>query len=336
MRMFHRFFVPLDGSARAEKAIPVAAALAHASAGIVILARVVVPPLTNEYEADGDADETHPGQDDKEYREASTYLDEVAVRFRDVLAGLHLILEVTSDFGRVSSTLLTLAKQEYADMIVMCSRGENWLKRWIFGSVAQSTMRQSPLPILALHEDGTPALLENPSRPLRLLVPLDGSAFSEAMLSPLCQFLSLFPTREPHEVHLLRVIALAPATGNLYTDVYTADLLGVDEQRGAEQYLQEVARKLSTWASGEAQVTVTTETVIHGDVAGTILSQVQTSEQQPVARYDLIALATHGRSGIKRAILGSVTEQVFGLTPLPLFVVCPLASQSQKELECKL
>ena len=49
--MFRRFFVPLDGSERAEKAIPIAAMLARANAGTVILARVLVPPLTEEYQA---------------------------------------------------------------------------------------------------------------------------------------------------------------------------------------------------------------------------------------------------------------------------------------------
>lgn len=333
--MFHRFFVPLDGSERAEKAIPVAAALAQASAGIIILARVVVPPLTHEYEADGSADEARLAQN-KERLAASAYLDEVAVRFEQVLTGLHLILEVTSDFGRVSSTLLALARQEYADMIVMCSRGENWLKRWVFGSVAQNTMRHSSLPVLALHEEGTASLLVHLSRPLRLLVPLDGSAFAETVLPLLGQFLSLFPTREPHEIHLLQAVALAPATGDLYGDASAAGLVGQDEQQRAEQYLQEAARRFSTWASREAQVMVTTETVIYGDAAGTILRQVQTTEQQPEARFDLIALATHGRSGLKRALLGSVTEQVFGSTVLPLFVVSPAVSQVQRESPEKL
>ena len=315
--MFQRFFVPLDGSARAEKAIPVAASLARASAGTVILARVIVPPLPEEYGANIVGNEARLVQGE-ERSEARAYLDEVMDRYDQVLAGLHVIVEVTFDSGTVSSTLLSLAEQEHTDMIVMCSRGENRLKRWVFGSIAQSTMRHSPLPVLVLNDHGTASVLENPTRPLRLLVPLDGSAFSEATLQPLCQFLALFPTVEPHELHLLQVVTVPPAGGRFRSGANVTDLLQQDECHQAEQYLQAVAKGVSAWIPEKTQVVVTTETFVYTDVAGTIVKQVGQG-----TGYDLIALATHGRSGIKRAILGSVTEHVFGTTTLPLFVVCP-------------
>lgn len=327
--MFHRFFVPLDGSPRAEKAIPVAAGLARASSGTVILARVIVPPLPEEYGANIIANEARLVQD-KEQTQARAYLDEVMERYDQVLAGLHLIVEVTSDTSTVSSALLSLAEQEHTDVIVMCSRGENRLKRWVFGSIAQSTMRHSPLPVLALSEDDTASVLENPSRPLRLLVPLDGSAFSEALLQPLCQLLALFPTAEPHELHLLQVVTVPPAIGRFRSGANVTDLLQQDERHKAEHYLQDVARRLSEWVSEKTQMVVTTETMVQVDVAGTVLKLAQAAMQQTGAAYDLIALATHGRSGVRRAILGSVTEHVFGATPLPLFVVCPPAVEVEQ------
>ncbi len=316
--MFHRFLVPLDGSARAEKAIPVAASLARASAGTVILARVIVPPLTEEYGANIVANEALLIQG-REHREARAYLDEVIERYDQVLAGLHLIVEATFDSGAVSSTLLSLAEQEHTDMIVMCSRGDNHLKRWVFGSVAQSTMRHSPLPVLALNDHSTTFVLENPVRPLRLLIPLDGSPFSEAMLQPLGQFLTLFPTTEPHELHLFQVVTVPAAVGRFRGGVYATDLLQQDELQKAELYLQDIAGRLSIWIPNKSQVVVTTEAVVHTDVAGTVLKQAQAA-----------MLATHGRSGIQRALLGSVTEHVFGTTTLPLLVVCPSAVGMEK------
>lgn len=330
--MFHRFFVPLDGSARAEKAIPVAASLARASAGTVILARVIVPPLPEEYGANIVTNEARLVQG-KERTEARAYLDEVMERYDQVLAGLHVIVEVTSDVGTVSSTLLSLAEQEHTDVIVMCSRGESRLKRWVLGSIAQSTMRHSPLPVLALNDHSTASVLENPTRPLRLLVPLDGSAFSEATLQPLCQLLALFPTVEPHELHLLQVVTIPPAGGRFRSGANVTDLLTQEERHQAEQYLQAVAQLVSAWIPEKTQVVVTTETIVDTDVAGTVVKQAQGTTEQAgqETRYDLIALATHGRSGLKRALLGSVTEHVFGFTTLPLFVVCPPASEAEKK-----
>ncbi len=329
--MFHRFFVPLDGSPRAEKAIPVAASLARASAGTVILAHVIVPPLTEEYSANIVANETRLIQE-KEHIEARAYLDEVTERYDQVLQGVHFIVEVVSDIGTVSSSLLSLAEQEHADLIVMCSRGENRFKRLIFGSVAQSTLSHSPLPVLTLHEHGTASLLENPSRPLRLLLPLDGSAFSEALVEPLCQFLTLFPTTDPHELHLLQVITLPPAFGRFRSGANVTDVLAEDERHKAEVYLQKMAQQIAALIPEKIQIVVTTEAIVHTDVAGTVLRQVHATTREAESQYDLIALATHGRSGIRRMALGSVTEHVFGSTDLPLFVVCPPASELEKKL----
>lgn len=322
--MFHRFFVPLDGSLRAEKAIPIAADLARASAGSVILARVIVPPMTGEY---GNilANETHLIEE-KDRAEASAYLEEVMERHEQVLAGLHLIVETMAATQPLPAALLSLAEVEHTDLIVMCSRGESSIRRWIFGSVAQSTVRHSPLPVLVLNEHEVDSALTNLTHPLRILVPLDGSPFSEAILQPLSQFLTLSPTEMPHELHLLHVITIPAAVGRFHSGANVTDLLQKDEQQKAEQYLQALSQKISTGVMAEANVVITTEVIVHTDVTGTILKKVQQTE----TAYDLIALATHGRSGLKRALLGSVTEHVFGATTLPLFIACPPALEKEQ------
>lgn len=325
--MFRRFFVPLDGSSRAEKAIPVAAALARSSAGTVILARVVVPPLIGEY-GNIVANEARLVQN-QEHTEARIYLDEVMERYDQVLAGLHLIVEVISETDTVSSSILSLAKQEHTDLIVMCSRGDNRLKRWILGSVAQATMRHSALPILALNDHGVSSVPGDPARPLRVLVPLDGSAFSEELLRPLCQLLQLFPTDKPHELHLLQVVTLPPAFGNYRSGAYVTDVLQQDERQRALDYLQEITQKISGLSEEKTNIVVTTQSIVSPDVASVAL------EQAKETACDLIAVATHGRSGIKRALLGSVTEHIFGTALLPLFVVCPPAMKAEQKSEHK-
>ncbi|HET8839829.1 MAG TPA: universal stress protein [Ktedonobacteraceae bacterium] len=323
--MFRRFFVPLDGSSRAEKAIPVAATLARNSAGTVILARVVAPPIIDEYSTYA-GNEAHFIQKQKS-TEARIYLDEVMERYDQVLAGLHLIVEVVAGAEAISASILSLAKQEHTDLIVMCSRGDTHLKRWIFGSVAQTTMRHSSLPILALNDHGSSPAIENPVRPLQVLVALDGSEFSEEVLRPLCQLLLLFPTNGPHKLHLLQVVTLPPTFGNYRSGAYVTDVLQQDERKRALQYLQDVAHKISDWVGEKTTIAVTTQAVISPDVASVALEQAKETQ------CDLIALATHGRSGIKRALLGSVTEHIFGTTLLPLFVVCPPAMQAEQKSE---
>lgn len=325
--MFQRFFVPLDGSPRAEKAIPVAAKLAHTTSGTLVLARVIVPLAVEGRESNIIANETRVVQD-KEISEARSYLKEIAEQYKQELEGLQVVQEVIPTHDMVSSTLLSMAQQDHADLIVMCSRGESRLKRWMFGSIAQSMMRRSPLPVLVLNEHEKASALEEVSHPLRLLVALDGSPFSEAILPSIGQFLALFPTPTPHEVHLLRVIADPPALGNFGGEAYAMAIQTQEEGRKADEYLQEIVRRLAPEA-GRIGFVVTTSVVERVDpalaiVRQTLLTSEQGSEAQ-AAGYDLIAMATHGRSGVKRVLLGSVTEKVFGSTPLPLLIVCPVA-----------
>ena len=326
--MFQRFFVPLDGSTRAEKAIPVAARLAQACDGTVILARVLVPPVgADEYGANILANEMRLVQSEV-VAEARVYLDEVLDRYAQQLEGIyHLIAEIAP--GHVPSTLFELSDQEHSDLIVMCSRGDNWLKRWAFGSVAQMTFRHSHLPILALSEHGDTFPTREGS--LRVLVPLDGSELSEAVLEPVFQVLSLIPAPVPHEVHLLQVIATPAATGRFRSDAHITDGLQKEERQAAERALQALAQRLVLSNPMASHCVITTSVSINPDVAGTIVKQARLVTDGEAPYYDLVALATHGRTGFKRAMLGSVTEHVFGATPLPLLVVRPPIAQSGGE-----
>jgi nucleotide-binding universal stress UspA family protein len=328
--MFQRFFVPLDGSMRAEKAIPVAARLAHAAKGTVTLARVILPATgSEEYGANILANETRLVQAEVA-AEARAYLDEVLERYDQELDGIHLVLETAP--GTLPSALLKLSSQEHSDLIVMCSRGDTWLKRWVFGSVAQATFRKSPIPVLVLSEHDETFSLED--RPLRILMPLDGSELAETALEPVFQMLSLVAAPESHEIHLLQVIAVPPATGRFRSGAYITDALQKEERQAAEHALQTLTQRLSLKA-GTAHCIITTSVVISPDVAGAIVEQAKSvthsDPDQPTRPYDLIALATHGRTGFKRAMLGSVTEHVFGATTLPLLITCPHIAQSVKE-----
>lgn len=338
--MFHHFFVPLDGSERAEKAIPVAARLAHEASGTVTLVRVIMPSgNSEEYGANMLASELRQVQP-RVRAESKAYLDDVLERYNQELDGLHIVLETVPGTGPIPSILLDHSSQEHSDVIVMCSRGSNWLKRWIFGSVAQATFRRSPLPVLVLSDQGQTLTLDY--RPLRVLVPLDGSEISEAILEPVFQLLLLVPAPAPHEVHLLQVVptpamaSFPPATGWIGNETAFPDLEYEEKElQEARHVLQNVAKRLSQTNPVAARCSITTSAKPALDVAGAILKQaapvIHGEADQHARGYDLIALATHGRSGLKRAVLGSVTEHVFGATPLPLFVVSPSTAHTKEK-----
>jgi nucleotide-binding universal stress UspA family protein len=92
----------------------------------------------------------------------------------------------------------------------------------------------------------------------------------------------------------------------------------------AEVYLQSIAKRLEEELLRTIHPLVTVSVTISTDVAGTIMQQAeQPAEAQNVEGCDLIAMATHGRGGIQRLLVGSVTEHILRSTRLPLLVVRP-------------
>src|SRR6266516_2251410 len=128
--MFQRILVPLDGSTRAESAVPVAARLAQSSGGSVILLHVAVrlvspgkPGVPEVYPVVGI---------DEMLAEANEHLKILARS--DMLSGI--TTEVQTLVGAVAPTILAAAQALHADLIVLCSHGLTGVKRWTLGSVA--------------------------------------------------------------------------------------------------------------------------------------------------------------------------------------------------------
>src|SRR5215469_10365892 len=171
MIMFKRILVPLDGSARAERAVHVAARVARAQGGSVILMRVATAPVdTGKYSStSGYVEEIV----DADLTGASSYLENIARS--DELAGINT--EVKAFTGVVAPTILSAAQSFHANLIVMCSHGYTGFKRWALGSVADKITHHSSIPVLVLREGGPePALAVH--QPVRVLVAVDGSALS--------------------------------------------------------------------------------------------------------------------------------------------------------------
>ena len=140
----------------------------------------------------------------------------------------------------------------------------------------------------------------------RILVPLDGSKLSEAVL--------------PHvegiakglncEIVLLHVVPLPVPVFDTPASPFDHNLLR-DQENEAKRYLKEMCAKLEL---DEARVTYL---VREGDVTQVIL---ETAQDQQV---DLIAISTHGRSGALRWLLGSVTDRIVRNSPIPVLAIRP-------------
>ncbi|HKV59392.1 MAG TPA: universal stress protein [Ktedonobacteraceae bacterium] len=328
--MFKRILVPLDGSARAEKALLTAARLARSSGGTILLAQVATIPIM--YESYGGS--PYAGEImNTEIENAEAYLETMAQS--EKLAGLQVETNVL--FGAPAQTLLSMATMFKADLIVMTSQGKTGVKRWVLGSVAQKVARHSPIPVLVLHEAGTmPVGTRRDSSPVRALVTLDGSVLAKTAIEPTAQLITALSAPNAGVLHLLRVVK------PLVFDEKKADaeyIRHLQEQglHKARTYMQSVVEHLREGPIGKLNLTITWSVALGDDVADTIIRVAENGEDAGgggvPGRCDMIAMATHGRAGFQHWVLGSVTERVLSATRLPLLIVRPEETALQQASE---
>lgn len=325
--MFRRILVPLDGSNRAEQAIPVAARIARACGGSILLAQVATAPKTygtfTEFSYMADLVDT-------EMRDARDYLK--------AMAQFPLLADITVEtdvlYGAAAQTLLSMATQFESDLIVMTSQGKTGVKRWLLGSVAQKIARHSPVPVLVLRESGA----RPDSSPVRALVTLDGSVLAKAALQPAAQLIAALSAPAPGALHLLRVVK-PPTTDEKEEDTEYITRMREQALHKAKLYLQSIVEHLLDGPVGKLNLGLTWSVALSEDVAETIVQVAERGEDAAGAgvygRCDVIAMATHGREGFQHWALGSVAERVLSASHLPLLIVRPTGAEFQRTTEEK-
>ena len=314
--MFHRILVPLDGSTRAAQAVPVAARIARAEGGSLTLLTAI------------------PRLEDWGWRESPLLSPEAQAEMRErittELAWLASSaplegIDVTQDvvLGNPAATILARAQAQQTDLIVMCSHGRTGIKRWALGSVAQKVARHSSVPVLILREGTKGVFHEYPQiRPVRVLIALDGSSLAESVLQPAIELSAALSSPFPGALHLVRVLPFSNDFDYGQEDAVTqARRHDVQEAR---TYLRELQKHL---LEENPYLYIMTSLAMSMDIAQTLLTIAETGEGEGMSAItstsDVIALATHGRSGPARWVMGSVTERVLGATRLPLLIVRP-------------
>jgi nucleotide-binding universal stress UspA family protein len=333
MIMFQRILVPLDGSARAEHAIPVAVRLARASGGTVVFVSMVHPQFEiGEYGPEDEAMGVPPSTYEKHLAGAEHYLQQMTTLFANDLAGVHVEQEV--DTGANAATIFSIARMEHIDLIVLCSHGGHDLFHWVFRSIARDAVHHSPVPILVLKESGGLFLTSGQARPLRMLVPLDGSQLAEAALQPALQLLTALAAPEQGEMHLVQVVDLPSIEGKTLLRAYDIKQEQEHAIQEAEDYLKGIAHRLSEALPADSRLVITSSLMVSNHAARTLTEMIKNlAEDEQEHSYDFLAMATHGRTGFQRLRLGSVTEHLLGATDLPLLIVRPPQPAGQPERE---
>lgn len=310
--MFRTILVPLDGSVFGEHAIPMALSLAKRAGASVRLVHAlqpfveVVPELT-----------AYQGPMEAEYRqEKQRYLDGVVSRVREV-SSVPVSAELLE--GEIATTIRAAAEGK-AELVVMTTHGRGPLARFWLGSVADQLVRSINVPMLLMHPTKAMPDFKADVQFKHILLPLDGTPLAEQIvptaaevarvMGASCTLLRVTHTEVPET--LATASRGVIVTQRVRMMVEELETLQKKQCQDAEHYLEGVAEGIRPLG-----VHVLTSVVLDEPPAPAILNAAEKG-------MDLVALETHGYSGLKRLWLGSVADKVIRGSSVPVLVQRPM------------
>jgi len=307
--------VPLDGSALAEQVLPYVRTLAPLLGARVRLLNVIVDDPHDGLMAEGIAAsygviDPLATQREREHRSLTTlthhaegYLDSHAM----LLRGFGIDVETDVRCGPAPDVIIEAAEGLQISMIAMATHGYSGLRRWALGSVTDRVVHATATPVFVVR--GAKPAAVNPIVFKRVMVPLDGSPLATQAL-PLAADLA---ERARAELLLMQAVEASieayPAIAPLgRPDLMPSEVLRLLRVRAGQQLDVQAALLRDRGLS-------VTMHVVNGHAAEAIIDE---ATRQSV---DLLVIATHGYSGLKRWALGSVTDKVLHAATTPLLLV---------------
>jgi nucleotide-binding universal stress UspA family protein len=294
--MFKNILVPLDGSPLAEAALPFARALAaRTGAGLSLVRAAHYASLLG----DAAVDQYHAIQRSEDY--LALLVDELAA------SGLNVQARVPFG-GSAAEWIVEECDLQRADLIVMATHDRLGPDRWLHSSVAEAVVHHSTIPVMLVRSAGAEDFAKRfAAQEPALVVPLDGSELAEAAL-PIARDLA---NAAGARVVLVGVV---PKAGQLIAGhdgaivTYTGSKLA-ELEANAWAYLESGVGQLAACATS-------VEAVVRSGNAATEIAAAARDY-----RVAAVVMATHGRTGVSRSILGSVAGGVLRQSSGPVVLV---------------
>ena len=313
--MYRVIMVPTDGTGFDREAIRVALRIAESTEAKLKLVRVLGSGsfFAVAVAAEGTAVATEIVRSERDRA-----LGELYALAAECRALSNVEIGVDLHAGPVTDVLEDYARRHEVDLIVISTHGRSGIARMSLGSVTDSLIRHTSIPVLVVKP---PTSYLNPQAGkafTHVVVPLDGSTLAEQILPPIVSLAGV----EGADVTLLHVVRAQPPAPAGITSSGTA--WWEKDIKSAQNYLQRVSRQLRR----RAGLCVKTDIVVSQSVPGAI------SDFAAREKIDLIAIATHGRGGLARMLRGSVADAVLHQANASMLVLRPdnaLASEATLE-----
>jgi nucleotide-binding universal stress UspA family protein len=282
----NEIMIPLDGSKEAESVLPYVRDLAPKFSSRVHILGVGIGRKT---------------------RRVNRLLEDYIERIANELHSQNVKVEPVVRYGIAADKILDYSLEIEVDLIIMATHGRSGITRWWMGSVAEKVISGATAPVLLVQSKRrrTAVAADKPASIHKILAPLDGSDVGESALL----YAEALAASSQATVNLIQVVS-PPGT-------VEANLLGGPDWRkfvkamrdAGENYLKSIAERFKG-----KDVKVTYE-VLTGDPADKIV------EYAADKGVSLIAMSTHGRTGLARWVLGSVADKVIHGARIPVLLV---------------
>jgi len=276
--MYERILVPLDGSKFAEQVFPPVVELARVFGSEVVLVEVCEP-------------------EESEYGQACRlYINNEAERLKKSLQGSAASVRTIVLEGKAAEQILAYAEKSDVSLVMLSSHGRSGIAPWSLGGTASKVLHRVGVPLIIVRARETPEESDKVGLFSRILVPLDSSERSAAVLPYVVELTKKLESG----VTLLRVVETGKhvhTIGGLeYIPYKDRDIDKV--KTSAQRYLDEVSSKFT-----KTKATVRSEVRV-GDSAREIIRLATETG------CSLIAMSSHGYSGIEAWAHGSVTGKI--------------------------
>ena len=292
--MYERILVPLDGSKLAEQVFPPVVELARVFGSEVVLVEVC------------ETEESEYGQ------ACRLYINNEAEQLRNNMVGSAASVRTIVLEGKAAEQILAYAEKSDVSLVMLSSHGRSGIAPWSLGGTANKVLHRVGVPLIIVRAKETPEESDKVGLFSRILVPLDGSERSAAVLPYVVELTKKLESG----VTLLRVVETGKhvhTIGGLNYIPYKDQ--DIDKAKtSAQRYLDNVNSKLTG-----AKATVKSEVRV-GDSAREIIklaSEIGCS---------LIAMSSHGYSSIKAWVYGSVTGKILQVNKLSFLFVPSLGT----------
>jgi nucleotide-binding universal stress UspA family protein len=311
--MYRNMMVPIDGSDWSRHAIPLALAVARPARATLHLVSVLdaafdAPIYAVPIASVGPAGGVLLNPDIlTDTAAARREVNEAALRTFAERLGADTGVTVTASLeeGDIVGALRRYAEVRDIDLVVMATHGRTGLARAVLGSVADALLHAIPCPMLLARPHGELTSEHEPASITHLLVPLDGSVQSDAIVSDAAELAALTGARGT----LLNVSHPELLSGIAAPEALLDPAAKQRSDHAETAHLERMAELFRAHSSRVSVVTLREQTPTDAIV-----------DYAATHAVDLIAMTTHARHGLARMMLGSTATALLHRTRLPMLL----------------